>query len=72
MNWLPEVSAHAVRVDVLLAGLLLISLAVLGLVFGLMFLNIIRFRVGSRVPVSHEAVSIKAGVSRLAGPRRHW
>ncbi|AXY23511.1 MULTISPECIES: cytochrome c oxidase subunit II [Komagataeibacter] len=60
MSWLPEASGHATRVDVLLAGLLLISLAVLGLVFGLMVLNIIRFRVGSGVPVSHEAVVHKS------------
>ena len=60
MNWLPEASAHASRVDILLAGLLLISLAVLGLVFGLMMLNIIRFRVGSRVPVSAETVAHKS------------
>ncbi|MCE2576580.1 cytochrome c oxidase subunit II [Komagataeibacter sp. FNDCR2] len=60
MSWLPEASSHAVRVDVLLAGLLLISLAVLGLVFGLMFLNIIRFRVGSRMPVAHEVAAHKS------------
>ncbi|WP_182355985.1 cytochrome c oxidase subunit II [Komagataeibacter europaeus] len=60
MSWLPEASAHASRVDILLAGLLLISLAVLGLVFGLMMLNIIRFRVGSRVPVSAETVAHKS------------
>ncbi|POF63030.1 cytochrome c oxidase subunit II [Novacetimonas maltaceti] len=60
MTWLPEASAHAAKVDILLAGLLLISLAVLGLVFGLMMLNIIRFRVGSRVPVSQETVAHKS------------
>ncbi|PYD48554.1 cytochrome c oxidase subunit II [Novacetimonas pomaceti] len=60
MSWLPEASAHATRIDILLAGLLLISLAVLGLVFGLMTINIIRFRVGSRVPLSHEAVVHKS------------
>lgn len=60
MSWLPEASAHAGQVDILLAGLLLISLAVLGLVFGLMMLNIIRFRVGSRVPVSEETVAHKS------------
>lgn len=60
MSWLPEASSHAGRVDVLLAGLVLISLAVLGLVFGLMFLNIIRFRVGSQMPVPHEVVAHKS------------
>ncbi|MBO1325523.1 cytochrome c oxidase subunit II [Acetobacter sp. TBRC 12305] len=60
MTWLPAASVHAGQVDILLGGLLLISLAVLGLVFGLMLLNIIRFRVGSRVPVSAETVAHKS------------
>jgi cytochrome c oxidase subunit II len=46
MTWLPEASSHAMRIDLLLAGLVIISLAVLGLVFGLMLLNVLRFRAG--------------------------
>lgn len=59
MTWLPAISSHAQRIDILLGGLLVVSLAVLGLVFGLMFLNVIRFRKGSRMQPGHEVTEHK-------------
>jgi cytochrome c oxidase subunit 2 len=55
MTWLPEASTYAPEIDALLAGLTLISLAVLGLVFALMFINVVRFRAGTPV---HRAPAI--------------
>ena len=46
--WLPEASGNAAETDRLLWALLLVSLAVLALVFGLMFRYIIKYRAGSR------------------------
>jgi cytochrome c oxidase subunit II len=45
--WLPAASANAVEVDRLLWALLLMSLAVIALVFGLMFRYIIKYRASS-------------------------
>ncbi|WP_264812513.1 cytochrome c oxidase subunit II, partial [Gluconacetobacter sacchari] len=59
MSWLPEASAHAARIDLLLAGLTIISLAVLGLVFGLMVLNVMRFRAGRTTAVARAAAGHK-------------
>jgi cytochrome c oxidase subunit II len=56
MTWLPEASTYAPEIDALLAGLTLISLAVLGLVFALMFINVVRFRAGTPV---HRAPAIE-------------
>jgi cytochrome c oxidase subunit 2 len=50
MTWLPEASHHAALIDILLAGLLIISLAVLALVFGLIILNVVRFHAGRTRP----------------------
>ena len=44
---LPEASVNATESDALLGGLLLISLAVLALVFGLIYTYVIRYRAGS-------------------------
>lgn len=46
---LPQASAHAVEVDAQLATLLMASVAVLALVFGLMFLYVVRYRADSNV-----------------------
>ncbi|MBV9735541.1 MAG: cytochrome c oxidase subunit II [Acidisphaera sp.] len=46
---LPEASANAPETDALIGALLLLSLAVLALVFGLMLLYVIRYRAGSRI-----------------------
>ncbi|MFW7269051.1 cytochrome c oxidase subunit II [Gluconacetobacter sp. Hr-1-5] len=59
MSWLPEASAHAMRIDILLAGLVIISLAVLGLVFGLMALNVLRFRAGRTSPIARASAEHK-------------
>ena len=45
--WLPQASSSAAETDRLLAGLLLLSCAVLALVFGLMFRYIVKYRAGS-------------------------
>ncbi|HEY3850997.1 MAG TPA: cytochrome c oxidase subunit II [Steroidobacteraceae bacterium] len=45
--WLPAASANAAKVDQLIWALLSISLAVLALVFGLMFRYIVKYRAGS-------------------------
>ncbi|GBQ87948.1 putative cytochrome c oxidase subunit II [Gluconacetobacter johannae DSM 13595] len=60
MTWLPEASAHAMRIDLLLAGLVVISLAVLGLVFGLMLLNILRFRAGRTTAIARAIAAHKS------------
>ncbi|MBB2200867.1 cytochrome c oxidase subunit II [Gluconacetobacter tumulisoli] len=60
MTWLPEASAHAMRIDILLTGLVIISLAVLGLVFGLMLLNVLRFRAGRTTVADHVAARHKS------------
>ena len=50
MNFsLPAASANAPEVDLLLLALLAISCAVLALVFGLMFLYIVKYRAGSAI-----------------------
>ncbi|MBV9784513.1 MAG: cytochrome c oxidase subunit II [Acidisphaera sp.] len=46
---LPAASSNAPEVDALLAALLLMSCAVLALVFGLMFFYVVRYRAGSRI-----------------------
>lgn len=60
MTWLPEASAHAMRIDILLAGLVIISLAVLGLVFGLMVLNVLRFRAGRTTAIARAIAEHKS------------
>jgi cytochrome c oxidase subunit 2 len=45
--WLPAASENAAKVDYLIGALLLISVAVLALVFGLMFRYIVKYRAGS-------------------------
>lgn len=46
---LPQASVNAHETDALIAGLLIASLAVLALVFGLMLVYVIRFRAGSKL-----------------------
>ena len=55
--WLPAASANAAEVDHLIWALLSISLAVLALVFGLMFRYIVKYRAGS--PLDRGAVAEK-------------
>ena len=55
---LPEASANASETDWLLAGLLLMSLAVLALVFGLIWTYVIRYRAGN--PQQRAAVGAKS------------
>ena len=55
--WLPAASANSAEVDHLLWALLAISLAVLALVFGLMFRYIVKYRAGS--PLDRGAVAQK-------------
>lgn len=55
--WLPAASEHAGEIDRLLLTLLLISLAVLALVFGLLFRYIVKYRAGS--PLDRGAVARK-------------
>ena len=47
--WLPQATTSAPEVDYLIFALLLISCAVLALVFGLMLLYMIKYRAGSGV-----------------------
>ncbi len=47
--WLPAASANAPEVDDLLLALLLMSIAVLALVFGLMLLYVVKYRAGSSI-----------------------
>ena len=55
--WLPAASANAAQVDHLIWALLVISLAVLALVFGLMFRYIVKYRAGN--PLDRGAVAEK-------------
>jgi cytochrome c oxidase subunit 2 len=55
--WLPAASANAAEVDHLIWALLAISLAVLALVFGLMFRYIVKYRAGN--PLDRGAVAEK-------------
>jgi cytochrome c oxidase subunit 2 len=55
---LPGASANAGEVDALIGGLLLISLAVLALVFGLIWIYAIRYRAGN--PESRDAIGQKS------------
>lgn len=50
---LPQASANAAESDWLIGGLLIVSLAVLALVFGLMLVYVIRFRAGSSLRRGH-------------------
>ena len=56
-SWLPAASANAAETDHLLWALLAISLAVLALVFGLLFRYIVKYRAGS--PLDRGAVAQK-------------
>ena len=47
--WLPEASTNAPEIDYLILALLLISCAVLALVFGLMLLYLFKYRAGSGI-----------------------
>jgi cytochrome c oxidase subunit II len=61
--WLPEASDSAAETDRLLFGLLLLTFAVLALVFGLMFRYIVRYRAGSALDRS--AVSKKSWIFEI-------
>jgi len=58
-GWLPQASSGAAETDHLLAGLLLLSCAVLALVFGLMFRYIVKYRADS-------------GLDRAAVSKKSW
>lgn len=47
--WLPEATTTAPEIDYLILAMLMISVAVLALVFGLMLLYVIKYRAGSGV-----------------------
>jgi cytochrome c oxidase subunit II len=47
--WLPQATTSAAEVDALIVALLLISLAILALVFGLMLLYLFKYRANSKV-----------------------
>ena len=62
--WLPEASSNAAETDHLLWALLLVSLAVLALVFGLMLRYIVKYRAGSRL--DRGAVSGKSWIFEIS------
>lgn len=64
--WLPEATTSAPEIDHLLIALLLISCAVLALVFGLMLLYVFKYRAGSKI--DRGAIAERLGVSKPAGP----
>jgi heme/copper-type cytochrome/quinol oxidase subunit 2 len=63
--WLPAASAMAAEVDHLLWALMAITLAVLVLVFGLMFRYIVKYRAGSAL--DRGAIAQRPGAWRLRG-----
>jgi cytochrome c oxidase subunit 2 len=62
--WLPEASNSAAETDRLLLGLLLLTVAVLALVFGLMFRYIVKYRAGSALDRS--AVAQKSWIFEIS------
>jgi cytochrome c oxidase subunit 2 len=62
--WLPQASSSAAETDDLLAGLLVLSCAVLALVFGLMFRYIVKYRAGSGL--DRAAVGEKSWIFEIA------
>jgi cytochrome c oxidase subunit 2 len=62
--WLPQASSTAAETDRLLWGLLLLSFAVLALVFGLMFRYIVKYRAGSTL--NRSAVAKKSWIFEIA------
>jgi cytochrome c oxidase subunit 2 len=64
MNLLPEASTAAAESDALFLALLLISVAVLALVFGLIWTYVIRYRAGS--PVDRGEISQKSWIFEIS------
>jgi cytochrome c oxidase subunit 2 len=63
-RWLPQASESAAETDRLLFGLLLLTLAVLALVFGLMFRYVVKYRASSALDRS--AVSKKSWIFEIS------